>query len=449
MRSDSWTFAIALTASAATLGTAMLLSGVYDPVALGWLTAALALSGLTILSRTPAFLENSGPAILITLLCIAVLFEMFVFLMATPRELMQVPQTLKSPGLLVFVILFCVGLAVAGFPRNLWFPPLAAAHFAFAAWCIFSAPAPVFDVLIFQREGAAALLQGRNPYAMMLPDFYGPGSPYTIPGGSASGSMVFGFNYTPLSLLLLLPAAIAGVDVRWTHLLALTAAAALIAYSRPSRAAPLAAVLLLLMPRTISIAYLSFTEPFALLLLAGTVFAFCRHTRIAPVLLAFFIVVKRHLFITLPVAYLLAPGLRTRRGSRWIIAAIILVSVINVPFLLWDPREFMRSLTGIVFEQNFRMDALTYLAWVAHLGGPRLPSLLGLLAAALASVVLIRRAPETPAGYAASVGIVNFVFFAFNIVDLTNHYYFVFGAFCCAIAAAEPDGSTEHTELRR
>jgi hypothetical protein len=89
-------------------------------------------------------------------------------------------------------------------------------------------------------------------------------------------------------------------------------------------------------------------------------------------------------------------------------------------------------------DRRFRMDSISFLAWLAHEGGPQLPSVVGLVAVALGSVVIVRRAPRTSAGLAVSVAFLSFVFFAFNIVGFCNYYYFVIGALCCGIAAAAP-----------
>ena len=435
---DRWPMQLLLTVSAATLGFALLIKGTYDPAALSWLTAALVLCAIALSNPQLSAWDHLGPKLVTGVLCTALAFETFIFVAATPPKLLNFSSGWKNPGLLVFAIMLAVGFAVGGIKRRYWFPLLVVAHTTFAAHAIFSVPPPVFDVLVFQREAATALLNGVNPFAITYPDLYGPSSPYTIPGTSVNGRINFGFNYPPLSLLMILPAVTLGVDLRITHLIAITLSAMLIAYSRPSRQASLAAALLLLMPSTITVAYLSWTEPFPLLMLSAAVFFACRRRpATTAVFVCLMVVAKQHLVITLPALSLLFWQTRGR-VKRSAIYGIGAAAIVNVPFFLWNPPAFIRALTVIVVERNFRLDALTYLSWLAHQGGPTLPSIVGLLAALAATFLAVRRAPHTPSGYAAAVGFVTFVFFAFNVVGFTNYYYFSIGAMCCAIAAASP-----------
>ena len=58
-------------------------------------------------------------------------------------------------------------------------------------------------------------------------------------------------------------------------------------------------------------------------------------------------------------------------------------------------------------------------------------------ALALAMVVLVLlRAPRTPAGFAAGVGLTMLAFFSVNKQAFCNYYFFVAGALCCAAAHA-------------
>src|SRR5690242_4496344 len=119
---------------------------------------------------------------------------------------------------LIALLCLCAVTALLWRPRwrRLWFPALAIAHVAMAAFTVRYAH-PEIDVLTFQRDAARALLAGSNPYALTFPDpYYGKPLHFYGEGLAAGGRLLFGFPYPPLSLLLVLPASLAG-DVRYAH----------------------------------------------------------------------------------------------------------------------------------------------------------------------------------------------------------------------------------------
>ena len=64
-----------------------------------------------------------------------------------------------------------------------------------------------------------------------------------------------------------------------------------------------------------------------------------------------------------------------------------------------------------------------------------------MIAAPAVAVVLtlglsLWRAPRSAAGFAGSVGLVYLSLFAFSKQAFANYYFFVIGAFCCAVAAS-------------
>src|SRR5205085_9340518 len=88
-----------------------------------------------------------------------------------------------------------------------------------------------------------------------------------------------------LTLLLALPGHLVG-DFRYAQLAALAIAGGLLAYARPGERggfpgarAVAASALLLFTPRGFSVVEAGWTEPFAILMLAATVFCACRRGR--------------------------------------------------------------------------------------------------------------------------------------------------------------------------
>jgi hypothetical protein len=103
--------------------------------------------------------------------------------------------------------------------------------------------------------------------------------------------------------------------------------------------------------------------------------------------------------------------------------------------------QFVRSALTLQFEQPFRQDALSYLAWYGQWAGAEAAaglSWLAFLMMGLAMLLALWRCQRTAAGFATAVALTYLAFFVFNKQAFANYYYFVIGALCCAIAAMAP-----------
>ena len=106
--------------------------------------------------------------------------------------------------------------------------------------------------------------------------------------------------------------------------------------------------------------------------------------------------------------------------------------------------DFLRKISAIFWKdviafqvvQPFRVDSLSYLAWFYQLRGVQISAIFAFIAALLVLVLVLWRAPRTPAGFAAGIALVFIVFFALNKQAFCNYYYFVIGTMCCAVAAS-------------
>ena len=314
-----------------------------------------------------------------------------------------------------------------------------------ALWVIAITPVPANDVWWFQQTGSQALLHGTDPYTVQMPNIFGPGSPFYAPETMVGNHLTFGLPYPPLSLLLTLPGYLLFGDVRYALRAAVVVAAAVMATLQPGPVARGAALLFMFTPRSLFVVVQSWTEPLLVLMLAALVAVSVRRQLLAlmPLALGLLLAVKQHLALVLPMAALLVPPPRTwARLARAAVVAIAVAAVITVPFLVWDPAGFWRSLVALQFQQPFRSDALSYVAWL-RLDNPALGSALGFLAVIPPAVLAVFRAARTPAGFAGTVGVVYLFFFAFNKQAFANYYYFVIGALCCAVAATSPPGPVD------
>jgi hypothetical protein len=324
-------------------------------------------------------------------------------------------------------------------------------HAALGVWVLRAAPSPGVDVIVFQRDSSRALLHGENPYVITFPNPYSEPSKFYAPGAINEGRLNFGYPYPPLSLLMALPGYLLG-DFRYAQLAAMTAAGALIALARPGRLATAAAAVLLFTPRGFFVLEAGWTEPFAVLLLAATVFVACRRPRALPVPLGLLFAVKQYLVLGLFLVPLLPAGLRSKhRSLAW--KALAVAALVTLPLALWDLPAFVRSAVLLQFRQPFREDSLSYLAGLFHETGWHGPAWIAFVITIPAIVFCLRRCPRTPAGFAAGLGLVCFVFFAFNKQAFCNYYHLVIGALCCAAGAGAPldrasDSALENTPAR-
>jgi hypothetical protein len=362
-------------------------------------------------------------------------------------------------------ILLAAAIAAAGllpwhWPRHLALPILLAIHFALGVWIIRNNPIPHIDVYVFQQESCAALLNGQNPYAITFPNIYGPHAFVYGSHMKVEDRVNFGFPYMPLSLFLALPGYLIAGDHRYSQLAAMTLAAILIACARPSILSYLAALLYLFTPRSFMVLEMAWTDPFVVLLLAATVFCALRRPRFTPYILGLFLATKQYLlFVPILAILLMQSPFHWRAYLKFLAKAAAVGLLVSAPLILLDPHAFIRSAVLWQFEQPFRKDALSYLAWHAWnkdaLGyrawyawnfsehHPASRTWLAFLAAALMSAFALRRCPRSPAGFAAAIAVVYLAFFSLNKQAFCNYYFFVIGAICCAIAAS-PTSFTLH-----
>ena len=408
--------------------------GQYHPLALTWLTVALLGTVLCVAkptSRIVAALEARR-----TLVFGLALSVQFVLLLTTTPgatgRLAEPAHLLPLQAAIACAAIVCLASLRPSARHDL--PKLLVLLTIFAAtglWALHAAPNPGVDVVLFQRDAAAALLTGENPYATTFPDPYPSAAPFYGPGVSVNGRLQFGYPYPPLGLLLTVPAHLLG-DFRYAHLLAMTAAAALIALARPGNFAFAAAALLLFTPRGFFVLEAGWTEPLAVLCLAAVVFAACRSRRSVPVALGCLLAVKQYLVLALLLAPLL-PGRRS--GLAW--KALVFATVVTLPWALWDQATFVNSVVTLQFHQPFRPDALSYLVPLMHLTGHRPPAWIAFVAAGAAALLALRKCPRTPAGFSLALALVLFAFFAFNKQAFCNYYHLVIAALCCAAGASE------------
>ena len=441
------TRAFLLALAAVFLGQALQINnGNGHPDAWPYVFATLLLLGFAAFSPPWETVERTGDQLAVLVLGVGLAIQ-FSELVVTPPGYYVRP----IPGFREFFAVLAAAAVVAGAALSRR-PVLGAYHgpvlvllFAIAGWWIIRAShPPQIDVYIFQQEASRALAEGRNPYAITFPNIYGHTQFYG-PGIADARTVFIGFPYFPLSLLLALPGWLLAGDFRVAQLAACAIAAAAFSTIAPGRLGLLASAILLFTPRMFFVLEQGWTEPFGVALLALVVLAATRRSRWLPVALGLLLAWKQYTVLFLPLAALLLPRpFRWRAYARLALPAIALAAVITLPFFLWNPAAFWKSVVLAQFAQPFRTEALSLPAWWVternHAPFNVLPWMLGGTLATLFAVLASHR--RGPAAFVTGSALVYAVFIALSKQSFCNYWWFVLGAICCGIAAsAVPEDS--------
>jgi hypothetical protein len=411
-------------------------NGYYNPSALLLITAAIAIGGMACLWRPSRAIESLSPAVVVQGLAVAILIEaVLMWQRAADPVVLTGIACLGLLGVLQAVDLRTLRLPLVGAMLGV---------FWIVAWMsVRLAPSPPIDVFTFQQTGAAALLDGENPYEDRYPnlyegrpEFYGPGVV------DANKHLTVGLPYPPFSLLVALPAYLLGGDSRYADVVAVAGSAALMFLSGSSRWTALMAALFLLTPRVLFLIEYAWTETIFAFTFSVMMFCAVRWRRALPYALGLFLATKQYSVFALPFVPLLLGRARQRRDAvRLVTVGLAVAAVVTAPFLLWNPRAFWRSVVVFQFLQPFREDSLSHLVWIHNhfpgLPGQQLMSFVVL--GAMLAFLWWRRQP-TPAYFAGAVGVMHLAFFEFSKQAFANYYYFVIAALCWGAAAACPAG---------
>jgi hypothetical protein len=416
-------------------------NGYRHPLAFAWLSVAVVAVLLALMRPSRPELESALERVLPPALALALAGQFITLVLAPPAGPTSSSWSWRAPFLLAlgFASVAVVGILQSrALVRRVAVGFLLATHFSLGVWMIRSSPSPLIDVFVFQRESAAALREGINPYSITFPNIY-ENSEFYGPGLVVDGRLMFGAPYPPLSLLLSSVAEVIAGDARFAQLTAMTVAGALMASTRPGPVCGLAAAVYLFTPRNFLVLEQSWTEPFLVLFLAVTVWCAVRCPRVMPYALGLFLAVKQYAVLGLPLAALLVrPPWTFTRLKPLVGRALLVAAAVSLPLALLDPAAYVRSVVTLQFHQPFRANALSYLTLMSGPDG-HVPVGAGaaFLAAAVVAGLTLWRAPRTPAGFALGLSATFLVFFGLNKQAFCNYYFFVIGALCVAVAASD------------
>ena len=442
---DRWGTAVGCSLAAFALGQAVqVANGRLSHASIRWLTLAMVAALIGVVSPSPRWVEERGERLLVWTLGAGLAWQFSVLFTAPPGIYLRPQGAAVTPAqfyvaLAVAMVLACGCLRERPWLGRLHLPALIAVFLYLGRWILLASPSPFIDVFMFQRDGAAALLRGHNPYALRYPDIYGS-SPFYGEGLSVNGVLQFGYPYMPLSLLLVLPGHLLGGDFRYAQLVAMASTAALVALAGPGRVGLAAGAMLLFTPRVFFVLEQGWTEPFVSLGLAAVAFCALRWPKGLALALGLLLAAKQYTLFTVPAVLKLVPRpVAWDRALWWWLGTVVGVgAAVTLPFMLWGPRDFWHDVVALQVHQPFRNDALSYLAWVAQDGGPRLPTFLAVVAALTGLGLGLLRLARTPAGFAGTCALTYLGFFAFNKQAFCNYYYFLIGALLVTVGATAP-----------
>jgi hypothetical protein len=427
-----------LTLSAIGLGHAIQLNeGFYSPEALYWMSGSLVLglAGMG-LHRLACSWSPSGDLAVRLLLLLGIAWQLAELLTTAPGRVTDGNLNHFKTGIWIQGVTIAACLFRPQWSSRLWFPALLVVSTWLGMWMIRATPDPYIDVVEVHNEALNALLHGDDPYRISFKNIYESedAARFYKPEALIGNRLAFGYPYPPPSLLLVIPGHVLAGDYRYSELCLLVLAAACMGYGRAGMTPKLAAALLLTTPRIWFVLEKGWTEPVAVFLLALTVFLMLRCSVPAAFVAGVFVVTKQYLGF----AGLAVWRLMYMRAASWpwtIVAAIVAAAASILPFLLWHPNAFMRSVIWLQLQERFRPDSLSFLSWAASRGYGS-GSYLWAMGAAIATTALSTVATRnTPSGFAVSVAVTTFAMFAFGSKAFCNYYFFVIGALCCAIAA--------------
>ena len=431
--------AVGLGLGAVFLGRALqIFDGRYDPIALIWLTLALGVATAGIATMRAAPVGREGDRGVCALLGLAVAWQVGSLWSWPPgvhlRDFGHLGPFYWGIALQAAVI--AMGLFGTPWMRRAWLPACLMIYLVLGIWVIHQSPSPYIDVFVVTRAAIRAALRWRDPYAITIPNIYGPATSYYSPEMLSGDRVLIGYPYPPLSLLLAIPGQWWFGDYRYSYLAANALSAALMGYIRPGVRSKLAGALFITTPRIFYVVEQGWSEPGAILLLAITVFFLVRRARATPWAAGLFLVAKQYLVFAAPLVWRLAH--KTADPRRFLTRASMAALALTLPWLIRHPVTFVENVVLLQTREPFRGDALSYISWAARSGWGAGTIVWAVGAAVVGVALTLVVTPATPAGFAAGVGFFCLLTFAFGSKAFANYYFLVIAAFCCAVAAREP-----------
>lgn len=338
------------------------------------------------------------------------------------------------------LISFLTGYAFVALGR-FWrvFPFILVVFTSICFWNIKTTPTPPIDVYVIQTLGAHYLVNSSNPYTGTYPNIYGVDANGDSPNygkGEVNGNvLLFGYIYPPANLLLSIPGYLAG-DVRYSQWLIILVGLIALAQLTTHSVSKMAALILVTMPAMIQNFILSYSDLVLVGLICISVYAMQHYPRISFIPVALTLVFKQYCIFLFPlfIALYLFPPSEPRKRPFKIWPTIILMTVINVPFVLPDIEGFIYSTLTHHFACPFRPDSLTLTALMYRLGIVLPMNALSFLGPACAFLIYWVKKDKTWSGMFVLTTIGFLLFFFLSKQAFGNYYFFCAGLIAVALS---------------
>ena len=292
-----------------------------------------------------------------------------------------------------------------------------------------SSPQPHIDVWTAQQQGAALLLEGKNPYQhLALPDTDPIRHAHFVP-----------YAYLPSQLLFTLPAFRLAGDVRYAMLVALLIAGATLRRVVQMAPRPLPALyedaptlFIWLSPKLFFILEQAWVDPLQIMLISLTVAAHVsKRPILAAVLMGLTLTAKQTMFWMVGLGGLML-GFTVR---QWLITMAI-GAVPVLPFALWDFGALKHAIFDFFSELPARRDALTLTNWVWFKFAVSLSPRWAFLGAAGVVGLSVWKLRGSIARFGVAVVLTYSIFFVINKWAFANYYFLLMALAALAAACA-------------
>ncbi len=268
------------------------------------------------------------------------------------------------------------------------------------------------DVFQFQQSASQALLHGQNPYTPLV------ASPNILPPGILKWIPLH-LPYGPVLPVLEAPFRLFG-DVRILHILAavVTSVAALM-LARRARTLDRTACVVMAFPLTVGMVLFSWVDIITMAGLTVWVVSFRTHPRIATFALVIALAAKPTTVIALVPIFFWSV-----RARRQVLIAALLAAIFVLPFaIITGLSQFYYNVLGVQLSVLPRLDALTVNSYLNAFGLPILPFVLSAAIIAAATVLVLRRRPDTYGDLFSGTAILATVSFLVAKWAYFNYYY--------------------------
>jgi hypothetical protein len=268
------------------------------------------------------------------------------------------------------------------------------------------------DVFQFQQNASQALLHGQNPYSPVVrsPQFVAPG---------VHTYLQLHFPYGPILPVLETPFRVIG-DIRVLHIVAaLITSVAVLVLARRAGTLDRSACVVMAFPLTIGMVLSSWVDVIIMAGLAVWIVSFRSHPKIATFALALALGAKPTTLIALvPVFFW------SIRARRQVIIAAVIAALFVLPFaFITGVSQFYYNVLGVQLEVLPRPDALTINAFLSRSNLPILPFAGSAVVVAAATVLVLRRRPNTYGELLTGTAILVTVSFLVAKWAFFNYYY--------------------------